>query len=87
MAIEIPTAEQLLEEDGFDVISQDSIDRWRHGTLERSIYKRESDGTYWRATYRVSTDGETNELREGLAKIVQVEPQEVTVIEYRPVAA
>lgn len=84
--IKKPTCEELCEEDGFEQVHREADDSWRHGSYVTAVYKRASDGTYWEASYRLSTDGETNELREGLATITQVEPQEVKTIAYMPVA-
>jgi hypothetical protein len=81
--VQAPTCEELWNEELGDAIWQDADPSWRHGCYINEVYKRESDGTYWRASYRRSTDGETNELREGTAKIVQVEP--VPSVSYRPV--
>lgn len=80
-----PTAEQLLDWNGVKEISSEVIDIWRHGNLNQDVYQRKSDGTYWQATYRTSTDGETNELREGGANIIQVEPYEKVTKAWRPV--
>jgi hypothetical protein len=82
-----PTCQDIYDEvDGYEEISTECIGKWRWGTVERVILKRTDDSTFWSATYRVSTDGETNELREGEANITQVEPYEKTIIEYRAVA-
>lgn len=58
---------------------------WRYGSEVKEVYKRD-DGTYWSVGYRRSTDGETNELRDGLATIFQVWPKTraVTVYEDKP---
>lgn len=87
MTIQAPTQEDFLDEIGLKSISREAIDKWRWGTVEREIFVRESDNTIWSVTYRISADGETNELREGEAHIVQVEPYEKTITDYRPVAA
>jgi hypothetical protein len=58
-------------------------DSWRHGCRITEIFKRAEDGTYWQAEYCVSTNGETNDLREGNASIREVEPYEKTVTAYR----
>jgi len=63
-------------------IQSGPIDTWRHGSEMETVYHREADNTYWRAIYRVSTDGETNELKEGNADIHQVKPRQITVIQY-----
>lgn len=86
--MDAPTCKQLYDEDscetpeGFELVSQDHDNSWRHGTRETDVYKRASDNTFWSAHYRLSTDGETNELREGLATIKQVYPHQVTVTRY-----
>ena len=46
------------------------------------MFKRVSDTTYWQAHYRVSTDGETHELREGDADVSRVYPHEVKAVVY-----
>jgi hypothetical protein len=83
--MEKPTCEQLLDEDGVKRMSCEDDGSWRHGVYRTEVYLREVDGTYWRAGYRVSTDGETHELRDGGARIVQVQPVEKTVTVYEPV--
>jgi hypothetical protein len=85
--MESPTCEQLIDEegscnDGFKLISRISDPSWRHGTRETQVFLRESDQTFWEAKFRLSTDGETNELREGLAKIRQVQPKEKMITIY-----
>lgn len=79
-----PTCSDLFNELLKEVSSESAS--WRHGSRMTVVYRRESDGTFWRAKYRLSTDGECNELREGIAKIDQVEPYEVAVTKYRPIA-
>ena len=76
-----PTCKQLCNED-LELIEHKVDDGWRHGFYVTRIYQRDEDGTFWRASYRMSTDGETNELREGLARIAQVFPREKTVTIY-----
>jgi hypothetical protein len=82
-----PTCEQLINEDRLKSVLRIADDSWRHGAYITQVFYRESDGTYWQAKYRLSTDGETDELAEGLAFIIQVEPYEVKTTAYRPVAA
>lgn len=79
-----PTCEQLWNE-GLQSVMVKTDASWRHGSHIIEVFHRESDNTYWRANYRRSSDGETNELREGLAQITQVEPYERTVTDYRPI--
>jgi len=78
----IPTCEDLFEEDGYESVHRDSDDSWRHGAYIGEVFTRFSDGTFWLAAYCLSTDGETNGLREGDADITQVVPKEVTIIKY-----
>jgi hypothetical protein len=79
-----PTCEQIFDEELQRV--QEKISDWRHGARVSAVFMRASDSTFWLAKYRRSTDGETNELREGLADISQVEPYEVKTTEYRPIS-
>ena len=62
--VEVPTCECLFDEDGIEVVETKN-DLWRHGYYRTSIHHRLSDGTFWKASYPVSTDGETNGLRDG----------------------
>lgn len=80
--MESPTQEHLLEEDGLKIVSRISDASWRHGTYETQVFHREKDDTFWQVVFRLSTDGETNELREGGYTIRQVTPQEKVVIVY-----
>lgn len=66
----------------YEFLDGKSDPSWRHGTYETAIFKRKADGTFWQASYRSSTDGETNELRDGSATIVRVYPKEVTTTIY-----
>lgn len=61
-------------------IKREDDGSWRHGVYRTDVYRRETDNTYWQVFYRVSMDGETNELREGYASIDQVVPREITTI-------
>lgn len=83
-----PTCEQLFDNDDDEIksVHRKPDDSWRHGCYITHIFHRKSDGTYWKAYYRLSTDGETNELEEGYAKITQVTPVEKTIIDYVEVA-
>lgn len=54
------------------------------GVYSKEVYHREADDTYWQVSYRMSTDGETNELRDGLAPIVSVYPHEIKTTVYKP---
>lgn len=87
MTIEIPTCEQLCEEDGFERVHREADPSWRHGSYVTDVYRRTKDNTYWQASYCLSGDGETNELREGLADILQVVPVQKTITAYEPVQA
>jgi hypothetical protein len=83
-----PTHEELFDGLGFEEVESKVIDTWRHGNRYRVVWKRESDSTYWGTSFRVSTDGETNDLRDGLAQIYQVVPVEKTIVvrEWSPIA-
>ena len=80
-----PTCKQIFNEDGFKSVKLTENSGWRHGVKREEIFYRESDDTYWSVVYRVSTDGETHELREGIATIFQVKPVKVEKIDYIPV--
>ena len=80
--METPKKEQLLEEDGLKVVSRISDPSWRHGTYETKVFCRGEDNTFWEVKFQLSTDGETNGLREGEYLIRQVTPQEKTIIIY-----
>lgn len=89
-----PTAEELLDAidlEGDDDTDLRRVDRmstpWRHGTSETSVFRRESDQTFWQAVYQRSSDGETHGLRDGHATIIQVFPHQVTTTVYRPAPA
>lgn len=77
-----PTCEELFDEVHGGPVSREDDASWRHGSYRTEVYHRKSDDTFWMAKYRVSTDGETNELREGLASIDQVWPKHVTKTVY-----
>lgn len=77
-----PTCEQL-SDDELPSVFRESDDSWRHGVRVTQVFHRESDKTYWRAHYRLSTDGETNELAEGRADITRVYPHQVTTTVYK----
>jgi hypothetical protein len=62
-----PTCDQLLDDDGCKEVHREDDASWRHGVYRFTVHHRASDDTYWGASYCVSTDGETHELREGMA--------------------
>ena len=74
-----PTCEELME---MESVHRKSDDSWRHGAYIDEVFSRKADDTFWNASYRLSSDGETNELREGCAGISQVKPVEKVVITY-----
>ena len=81
-----PTCNDLYEDNSiYKSVYRVSQDSWRHGSYVTQVYYRSSDNTYWEAHYCLSTDGETNGLRENGATITQVEPFEQVVTSYRPV--
>ena len=77
-----PTCEQMFEEDGLISVSRESDDSWRHGCDIYEVFHRTADNTYWSADYQVSTDGETNGLRENEAEITEVVPIQELVTKY-----
>lgn len=79
-----PTSRDLFEEVLDEPISRTDDVGWRHGTYVTTVYHRAEDDTYWQASYRQSTDGETNELAEGYAQIVRVWPKTKAVTVYEP---
>jgi hypothetical protein len=79
-----PTAKQLWNEELDEPIWHEDTTGWRHGYYTNQVYLRKEDNTYWMASYEVSTDGETNGLREGTAKIVQCMPFTKTITSYVP---
>lgn len=81
MKNKIPTHEELSSEK-LTCVSNRILDDWRHGVVRSAVFYRASDGTYWKVIYRVSTDGETNELADGTAGIFKVRPVSVVVTEY-----
>lgn len=74
-----PTCEQLFDEE-FPLVYSHIGDNWRHGVTRVEVYHIGDE--YWKATYRRSTDGEYNGLRDGDAQIVQVYPKEVVTTIY-----
>ena len=83
---EPPTCEELLEDKtNFESVSRETDDSWRHGVYVDQTFLRKTDNTYWSASYRLSNDGETNELREGTASIVQVYPVHKITTQYNVV--
>lgn len=87
-----PAKEEMLwEENGIASVDKKLDDSWRHGNYVTEVFYRESDKTYWEASYRVSGDGETHELREGLHTVRRVYPREViekkTVFDHKPAEA
>lgn len=81
-----PTNIQLFDEDGVQPVHSSNT-HWRHGTYESVVFFREADATHWCAKFRLSLDGETNELRDGGATITQVKPVEKTVTVYVQIEA
>jgi len=79
-----PTCEQIINEELGEPI-QTKNDPWRHGVTTTEVYHRKEDDTFWQVLYCVSSDGETNDLREGYATIMQVWPYEVMVTKYKTI--
>lgn len=84
MSIIKPTCEELYEYNGavFELVKRETDDAWRHGSYVTEVFRRIEDDTYWQADYRLSSDRETNELREGYAEICRVYPEERTITVY-----
>lgn len=85
-----PTCEELFDaachnSDEYEEVDRQSDDSYRHGSYVYQVFHRKSDDTYWEASYAVSNDGEQNDLREGSARIYQVEPYEVVLTKYREI--
>lgn len=80
--MEEPTCEQLFDEEVVTRIQVSALADWRHGTTQTAIFYREEDDTFWRAVYRVSTDGETHGLRDWDAAISRVWPKQRTITVY-----
>jgi hypothetical protein len=81
-----PTLDQIWEEELGDPVFSESDPSWRHGETRTEVYKRESDATFWMVHYRVSGDGEYNELREErdcMKEPCQVFPHEVITTVYK----
>jgi len=78
-----PTCEEI-RDDQLKSVDREVDNSWRHGCYINEVYYREADDTYWNVSYRLSTDGETYELREGSADISQVFPvtETVTITKY-----
>ncbi len=76
-----PTCDEICNE-LLTEISSEAQTGWRHGVDKYNVYHRESDNTYWGVSFRLSTDGETNELREGTAQISRVYPRTVIKTDY-----
>jgi len=77
-----PTCQQIYNDELGNFVYRNSDASWRHGTYETQVFHRESDNTFWEVAFRLSTDGETNELREGYASIRQVTPIQKMITVY-----
>lgn len=78
-----PTCSDLFSGKGFERIRLYTDSGSRHGMTLTEVYRRMGEGTYWRAVYDISGDGEEHGLRDGSAEITRVYPHEVTTIEWR----
>lgn len=84
------TAEDIKEgefAEGFELMYSDADPSWRHGCYMSQVFKREADNTFWKVHYRRSADGETNELSEGMATVLQVFQHTETVTVYKETEA
>ena len=77
-----PTREQILDEE-LTSVQRSVDDDWRHGSSISEVFRRESDVSYWRVSFRVSTDGEYHGIREDDYDISQVFPVQVTTTQYK----
>lgn len=73
-----PTLDEIWNEEHPE-IDRDLVSKTRWGTIESRIVRRESDNTYWKAGWEVTSDG----WQRDTATVVRVEPYEVTVTQYR----
>ena len=80
-----PTKDQFIDENGVKYVLRTAADSWRHGSYVTQVFHRTADDTYWQISYRLSTDGETNELSEGIYGCTQVQPYQETVTKYRAI--
>jgi len=76
-----PTHQQLINEE-LKSEYREVNHLWRHGCYIWEVFYRKDDDTYWAVNYRLSTDGETNELREELCDIIRVKPEECRKVIY-----
>lgn len=89
--VETPPTHEELCESGYGKSVLKSVSRvvdngWRHGCDITQVWHRSTDNTYWSASYRISTDGEINELRKGECGIVRVFPKRVETVVYTSTA-
>ncbi len=80
---EKPTHQQLIDLDGLESVHREADDSFRHGAYIYQVFRRVADDTYWSVNYALSTDAETNELREGICDINEVRAVKKTVIVYK----
>lgn len=70
----------LIQNEDLEPVFQE-FDTWRWGTVNNEVY--EVDGKFWEITYRVGSEGATNDLRDGYCEDpMQVWPKEVTTTIY-----
>ena len=82
--VDEPTQEEIRNFD--KPVFREVEDSWRHGYYVFEVYHREEDDTYWGVNYKLSTDGETNGLRDNEYCIEQVTPHRTTMVEYIRIA-
>ncbi len=71
------------DNDDFNLVHEEYDNNWRHGTNNKDVWQRVSDGTYWRCCYRRSWDGEYDGMdEEDTFSVEQVWPREVTTTVY-----
>lgn len=84
----IKTKEEFREawfNDLLEEIDDDIDDSWRHGNNHKTVFElydsktENTTGTFWKAIYRVSGDGEYHGIRENDFEFARVYPHEVIV--------
>lgn len=76
------------ENEDFTLAKEDLDHSWRHGNYVTQVWRRVEDRTFWQVTFRVSGDGETNEMRdlekyEVAKEALQVVPKQVLTTVYK----
>lgn len=67
MTFKTPTFDDIRQELYLEEVSTRVVGEWRWGNVYEGVYRFNGSDKLWAATYRISADGETNELRENPA--------------------